>query len=242
VDAALIADLAAEQEVLDNLLAGRPAGDWLRPTPAEGWTIADTIRHLALSEVAAEASVVQGRDIHDTNARPLPLPDVEDGPGLLAWWRDARTSSREALGQCENGMRVPWGGRLMAAPSLATARLMECWAHGLDCFAALGVEPVDTERLRHIAWLGWRSLPQALALAGVAPPAPPASLRLLLDAPTGATWEIGAAELEATGVITGPAGDWCRIATHRLRPPAVSRLQSRGDLAERSVTVARAFL
>ena len=54
---------------------------------------------------------------------------------------------------------VPWGGSRMSAQSLATARLMETWAHGLDCFAALNATPRDTERLRHVAWLGFAPCP-----------------------------------------------------------------------------------
>jgi uncharacterized protein (TIGR03084 family) len=135
---------------------------------------------------------------------------------------------------------VPWGGRDMAARSLATARLMETWAHGLDCFAAFGIPAVDTARLRHVAWLGWKTLPHAFAFAGVAPVAPPERLRVVLLAPDELSeWTYGPAD--AHELVRGPAGDWCRVVTHRGRT-GESQLVARGPLAVQALDVARAFL
>ena len=92
----------------------------------------------------------------------------------------------------------------MSAQSLATARLMETWAHGLDCFAALNATPRDTERLRHVAWLGFRTLPYAFAVADQEPPAPLDELRLVLTSPSGAIWHLGTDQ--APSIIRGPAG------------------------------------
>jgi uncharacterized protein (TIGR03084 family) len=238
MDATLLADLADEHAVLDALLAGMPIASWARPTPAEGWTIADTVRHLAVAEQAAVASLRDGRDPFDGSSAATPGPP--DGPELRLWWAEARRDCLEALAACADSVRVPWGGRRMAAGSLATARLMECWAHGLDCFEALQRTPVDTDRLRHVAWLGWMSLPHAFDRSAEVPPEPPRRLRLELDAPSGARWQFGPPSSAA--VITGPAGDWCRVATHRLRPPAVAALRPEGPLAEAALRVARAYL
>ena len=74
----------------------------------------------------------------------------------------------------------------MAGPvkpaTLATTRLAEHWAHGLDITGPLGIEFPDTERLRHIAWLAHRTLPYALSLAGQQPVA----VRCELTVPDGA--------------------------------------------------------
>ena len=64
-----------------------------------------------------------------------------------------------------------------------TARLMETWAHGLDVRTALGLPIVDTEILRHIAWLSHRALPYAFSFAGREPP--PAAIRVELTSPDG---------------------------------------------------------
>src|SRR5579859_2285351 len=41
------ADLVAEGEAVDKLVAGLPPEGWARQTPAPGWTIAHQIAHLA---------------------------------------------------------------------------------------------------------------------------------------------------------------------------------------------------
>ena len=118
----------------------------------------------------------------------------------------------------------------MAARSLATARLMETWAHGLDCFAAFGVSAVDTARLRHVAWLGWKTLPHAFALAGVAPVAPPERLRVELLAPDGSSeWTYGPADARRPR----PRPGW-RLVPGRDPPlPHRRELSSRGAARSR---------
>jgi len=159
---------------------------------------------------------------------------------LLASWRDARESALAAFADVDDRDRVPWGGRRMTARSLATARIMETWAHGLDCFAAFDVPPVDTARLRHVAWLGWKTLPHGFAIAGVVPVAPPTSLHVELVSPDStALWSYGPPS--SPDVIRGQAGEWCRVVTHRLRCRA-PQLEAQGELAQQSISVARAFL
>jgi mycothiol maleylpyruvate isomerase-like protein len=40
---------------------------------------------------------------------------------------------------------MPWFGPPMSPTSMATARFMETWAHGLDVYAALGIDPEITD-------------------------------------------------------------------------------------------------
>jgi hypothetical protein len=53
----LAVDLPAEHEALDDCLAPLSALDWVRETPAVGWSIQDQIAHLAFSDDAATLSV-----------------------------------------------------------------------------------------------------------------------------------------------------------------------------------------
>jgi uncharacterized protein (TIGR03084 family) len=239
VSAELLRDLAAEQVTLDVLLSELDDAMWARPTPAEGWSITDTVTHLAVSERAAHASLTNDRDpLHKgASYRSASLSSPRE---VLEEWRTARSDTLTAFAATSSSVRVPWGGRRLSAQSLATARLMETWAHGLDCFAALNAAPRDTERLRHIAWLGLRALPYAFAVADTQPPAALDQLRLALTSPSGTVWHLGPDQ--APSVIQGPAGDWCRLATHRLRPPAQSALRCEGALAQASMHVVRAFL
>jgi uncharacterized protein (TIGR03084 family) len=237
----LLADLAEEQATLDDLLSRTPAVRWRTPTPAAGWDMVDTMWHLVTAERAALASLVEDRDPLAEHPRHAvgPTPDIEPGE-LLAQWRAARGATLETFARLDGAARVPWGGRRMSVRSLATARLMECWAHGLDCFAAVDERPVDTDRLVHVAWLGWRSLPYAFAVNGERPPVPTDRLRLELRAPSGVTWSFGPEGAPAR--VRGDAGVWCRVVTHRWRDPSPPPLEAKGALAERAVAVAQAFL
>src|SRR5690606_40753104 len=79
-------------------------------------------------------------------------------PGeLLADWRATRAALHDALSTVADGRKLPWFGPPMSAASMATARLMETWAHGLDVADALGVTRAPTARLRHIAHIGVRT-------------------------------------------------------------------------------------
>jgi len=54
---------------------------------------------------------------------------------------------------------------------MATARLMETWAHGLDVADTLGVQRRKSVRLRSIAHIGVRTRDFAFSINGLAPPA-----------------------------------------------------------------------
>src|SRR4029077_10943720 len=103
--------------------------------------------------------------------------------------------------------RVQWMGGTLQPATLATTRLAEHWAHGLDIAGPLGADFPDTDRLKHIAWLAHRTLPYALSVAGE----PTAQVRCELPAPAGEqVWRFGPAE--ADSAITGAAGEFCRVA------------------------------
>ena len=55
--AGVIADLRAESDDLDRLVADLPASEWATPTPAEGWTIAHQIAHLLWTDRVALTSI-----------------------------------------------------------------------------------------------------------------------------------------------------------------------------------------
>ena len=245
--AALLADLEAEQRELQAVVAHIDADAWLRPTPAWGWDVRDTIAHLADTDEMAVDTVHDGPDA--INARAARAASGEDvtyrgvlrgrrvpGADVAAWWAGASKRVREELAGVPEDRRLAWGIG-MRPPSLVTARLMEVWAHGLDVRTALGVPAVDTDRLAHIAWLATRALPYAYSVAGRE--MPPAPLRVDLTLPSGATWSSGPPG--AADRITGSAGEYCRVFVHRLRPADTS-LVVEGDAARSAIGVARAFL
>ena len=99
----------------------------------------------------------------------------------------------------------------------------------------LGIKFPDTERLRHVAWLAHRTLPYALSVVGQ----PPVAVRCEVTAPDGSdTWRFGPADAEST--ITGPAGDFCRVAARRL-DPARSGLRAAGPHGATAVRALRTY-
>ncbi|MER6299631.1 TIGR03084 family metal-binding protein [Kitasatospora sp. NPDC001539] len=246
----LLADLAAESDVLDDLVAALAPEDWARPTPAEGWTVAHQIAHLAWTD---DWTVLAARDPEGfTTAfgsaveRLAPGADpVEEGARegaaagpaqLLARWRAGRAEVLAALGSAPADVRLAWFGPPMKPASMATARLMETWAHGQDVADALGATREPTARLRHIAHLGLRTLGFAFAAHGL--PAPDRPVRLELTAPDGGTWTFGPAG--AADVVTGPALDFCLLVTQRRHRDDLA-LTATGPVATAWLPIAQAF-
>ncbi|MER7150684.1 maleylpyruvate isomerase N-terminal domain-containing protein, partial [Streptomyces lydicus] len=98
---AVPADLRAESEELDALVAGLPAGRWAQPTPATGWTVAHQIAHLEWTDRQALLSATDpdafARAAQQALATPLTFVDeaAEEGAKLppavlLARWREGR--------------------------------------------------------------------------------------------------------------------------------------------------------
>ncbi len=216
-------DLADEQRSLDEVVATRDASDWARPTPSPGWTVADQIGHLAYFDAAATRALVDPAGFV-TDAGELYR--AADGDGVdtftlgafralttdaqLAAWRRARTRLLAAVASVDPATRVPWYGPSLGALSFLRARLMETWAHGVDVTDALGVTRQSTDRLRHVAELGYRTRDWSYRVRGEDPP--PHRVGLALRAPSGATWTW---DDDAEEMITGSAEEFCLVVTQR---------------------------
>ncbi len=153
---------------------------------------------------------------------------------VFARWRAARRASVVALRGADPQRPLPWAAAPLKPQTLATTRLAEHWAHGLDITGPLGVAFPDTDRLRHIAWLAHASLPYAFSLAGE----PPHEVRCELTAPSGQTWRFG--PTDADSAITGAAAAFCRVGARRLAP-ANSGLHTRGPYAAAALRVLRNY-
>ncbi len=243
----IVADLRAESDELDALVAELPAARWAEPTPAPGWTIAHQIAHLLWTDRVALLSVNDEAGFTEVlgaaAADPSGFVDrgAEDiaaaAPAeLLADWRRTRGQLHDALLTVPEGRKLPWFGPPMSAASMATARLMETWAHGLDVADALGVKRPATARLRSIAHIGVRTRDFAFAINGLAAPADP--FRVELCAPDGSTWTWGPEG--AAQRVSGSAEDFCMLVTQR-RPRAALNVTADGADAEQWLGVAQAF-
>jgi uncharacterized protein (TIGR03084 family) len=246
----IVDDLEAEQLALDALIAKLDEPGWETSTPAEGWTIRDQIAHLAFFDEVTVASLTGTGEARwaelsiprrDESAAPRDPPGAgRTGAEVLSWWREARRAEINAFREVNPSARVPWGPNFMAAPSLCTARLMETWAHGLDCFAARDVEPVDTDRLRHVCHITYRAIPHAFRDARQPMPGPLDDLVVEVTSPSGQLWRFG--PQSATQRIEGTAADFTRVGVRRKKLADATSLQGRGELALSALSVLKAYL
>lgn len=245
--AALLADLAAEGDAVDALVAALPDDRWTEPTPASGWTIADQIAHLAWTDDIALAAATEPDRFQGVVAQAAADPDgfvdraAHSGAArppaeLLTSWRTGRRQLVEALAAVPAAGKIPWFGPPMRATSMATARLMETWAHGLDVAETLGSPIPVTGRLRHVAHLGVRTRDFAYLVRGRTPPAE--DFRVDLTSPDGQPWAWGPPD--AGQRIAGPALDFCLLVTQR-RHRADLALVAQGPDADEWLDIAQAF-
>jgi uncharacterized protein (TIGR03084 family) len=241
--AELLDDLDAESANLEAMVTG---ADWDTPTPAPGWTIAHQISHLTWTdEVATLAATdpqaftaILAEAVRDTTALVdrMAAEGLAPAPDLLDRWRRGRAALSDALRGVPPGERIVWFGPPMSPAMMATARLMETWAHGLDVAEALGVERPPTARLRHVAYIGFRTLGFGFAAHGR--PVPTVPVRVELTGPDGTTWEYGPAD--APNRLTGPALDFCLLVTQRRHPDDLA-LTATGAVAREWLEVAQVF-
>lgn len=89
-------------------------------------------------------------------------------------------------------------------------------------------------RIRHIAWLGHRTLPYAFAAEGI----DGGPVYCALTGPGGETWTYG--DPDAASTITGPASDFCRVGARRLAP-GDSALTATGPHGAQALAVLRNY-
>jgi uncharacterized protein (TIGR03084 family) len=240
-------DLAAEHEALDVLVAGLDEEGWSQETPAEGWSVRDTISHLAYFDEKAVLAALDpdafAEHVKDVTAKGAAAMDEQlalgrsmSGAELLAWWRKARTEGLEELRRLDPSARIPWYGPAMGARSFATARLMETWAHGQDVSDGVGIQRAPTDRLKHVAHIGVRALPWSFVVRALEPPTE--AVRVELQSPSGETWTWGDDALPDR--VVGDALEFCLVVTQR-RHLDDTNLLIEGPVANAWMPIAQAF-
>lgn len=245
--AAVLADLAAESEQLDALVAPLDDAGWRTPTPAEGWDVAHQIAHLAWTDETAvkaatdkavwDATVLQALSdpegfVDSEAARGAEAPPAD----LLDRWRAARRALATTLAEYPADQKLPWYGPPMSATSMATARFMETWAHGLDVAEGLGVRPTPDDRIRHIVHLGVRTRNFAFSVHQL--DAPAEDFRVELTSPSGEMWAFGPED--AAQSVRGSAYDFCLLVTQRRHRDDLD-LVATGPDADRWLDIAQVF-
>jgi len=243
----IIHDLEGEHAAFAAVLEQMSPAQWDLPTHAPGWAARDQVAHLTHFDLAAtralkdpeafgdevRAAAASGRNVE---AEYLAVGRGQAPGALLASWKAASAALIEAAKAAAPDARLPWYGPSMGAVSFLTARLMETWSHGLDVVDVVGIERPDSDRLRHVTFLGMQTRPFSYSNRGLEPPLVP--VRVELQAPGGETWTFG--EESESDTIRGSATDFCRVVTQR-RHLADTALEVRGPAATEWMSLAQAF-
>jgi uncharacterized protein (TIGR03084 family) len=242
----LIDDLLAEGLALEGLL--HPEVSWDVVTTAEGWTVAHQIGHLLATDEAALLACTSPQEFYRLREQSRAEPErfnadtaanaysARRPSDLRADWRHTRENVAATLMKLDSTTRIPWFGPSMAPKSMATARLMETWAHGHDIATALGCKMARTDRVRHVCDLGVRTRAFSFVNRGLS--VPDEAVRVELRAPSGALWSWGDAAAET--LLRGSAWDFALVVTRRLHRNDAD-LMANGASVEQWLAIAQAF-
>ncbi len=252
----ILAALAAQHAQLASLLDPLDEDGFRLPTPScEGWTIHDVVLHLAQTDElaiqsargdwdrdSALAEIFTGGGTTASNVDEMAGAMVEaqrntTGAEVRARWHASADELRRVLAQTDPSARVQWVAGDMAAQTLATTRLSECWIHTDDVADALGIELEPTDRLRHIARLALAHRPVRVRAVGRATHR--ARSRSSCALPDGSAWDFEPSDAPVT-VIRGDAFDLCRVAAQRVKPADTS-LQGEGPDVDAVLELVRTY-
>ncbi|MEV5573201.1 TIGR03084 family metal-binding protein [Spirillospora sp. NPDC052269] len=243
----VIADLTAESEQIDRLVADLDDAGWRLPTAAPGWTIADQVAHLAFiyklagtaaSDAAGFQALVEGAkgDFDGAVNAALNLYPRQSPRELVESWNADRSMGIDALAAFPEDGAVPWLVNPLPPAILACAGIMETFAHGQDIADALGVRPERTDRLIHLVGFAILTRDFGYQAHGLTPPAE--EFRYEITAPSGRLWGFGPAD--AAQRVSGPAEDFCLLVTKRRHRDDLAVTAS-GAEADRWLGIAQAY-
>ncbi|NMM90111.1 TIGR03084 family protein [Rhodococcus sp. SRB_17] len=243
----VLVDLAAEGAQLESWIAAIHEDQWANATPAHGWTIAHQIAHLLQTDEVS-AMALRSRDRFETvlaQARRNPLGFINaeadrlailPPADLLSRWKSSRTLVARYLQEAPAGEKVPWFGPPMSPTSMATARLMETWAHAHDISESLGIEHPRTHRAKHVAHLGVHT--RKFSYANHGQQAPVEEPYVELTGPDGELWIWGTPS--SSQRVTGDGYDFALLATRRRHINDVD-VSAHGADATYWLTIIQAF-
>ncbi len=243
----VLADLEAESAQLDGWVSALDDDGWHSVTTPEGWTVAHQIGHLHWTDLASVTAITDeaafAEDLKEAAKNPTGFVDLGADEmalvapaALLARWRAGRTALQAALRSVPDGEKIAWFGPPMSPVSMATARLMETWAHSHDVAEALGIEMPRTSRAKHVAHIGVRARGFAYMMRGEE--IPEGDVRVELTGPDGDLWTWG--DEGADDRVTGDGHDFALLVSRRRHRDDVD-VQAVGENAEHWLTIAQAF-
>lgn len=244
-----LAVLRADSEAIERMVADLTDEQWATETPAEGWTIADQVAHLAFvfslaataagepEKFRAIAEGVAGFGEFDAAVNAALEPYRALTPAeILGRFRLERDRSIDALAAIPAEGTVPWFVNPLPPVVLASAGMLECFAHGQDIADTLGVERSHDDRVQYLTTFVAHTRDFGFAAHGETAPAE--AFRFELTLPSGRVWTFGPED--ATDRVTGSAVDAVLLAARRRHAGDLDVTGS-GEAAQRWLSVAQAY-
>src|SRR4051794_40181930 len=137
----IAADLKAEYDRIDAILAALDDGGWATPSLAEGWTVCDVVLHLAQTEEMAAATVVapvdgrtranESRGVDD-NVAQMVTSERAAPDAVFERWRAGTAAFLAGLTAADPDRLVQWGGGTPQPATPGPTRLGRHRAHRVD--------------------------------------------------------------------------------------------------------------
>ena len=215
-------DFREESRVLAAVLEPLAEVDFFAPTQFKGWAIDDVLGHLHIFNHAALLALESDEAFHTFFADMMKVmqsggsmidaqrPWIGDlkGRALFDAWRVMSEKVADGFMGVDPKARLAWAGPSMSARSSITARQMETWAHGHEVFDLLGIERVETDRMKNIVVLGVNTFGWAYTVRGLN--VPDRMPFVELNAPSGAIWTFGE---ESDDRVVGSAVGFAQVVT-----------------------------
>lgn len=242
----LLDDLAAEFDAVQSLVV--PGTDLRTPSPADGWDVGASVAHLVGFDGVAAVALASPQQFEQTRRRSevgglaelvdshINIRSEHSVVELRTEWADEFAALLTMLRLSRKGQQVPWFGPPMSPATIATARLMEYWAHGQDIADGLGVVREPADRVRHVCHIGFATFGFSFANRGLS--VPETAPRLELRLPSGVSWSRGDADADST--ISGDAHDFALVVTQRKNYLDTS-LVAHGEVARKWLAIAQCF-
>ena len=202
----IFADLVAEQDRLEAILDSLDDETWNAPSGALGWTVADVVLHLAQTDEAGRGerrccgSREPGRPMPHRGGRRRRTRMVREqrADPAVVFAGAGVAAQRRSPDPPASPTPCRWGAAPLKPATLATTRVWPSTGPtGSTSPDRSASDFPDTDRLRHIAWLGHSTLPYAFASADE-----PHPVYCELTGPDGADLAFGPADAESPS----PAG------------------------------------
>lgn len=231
-------DFLEESEILAEALATLDHSDWGAPTQFKNWSFNDVLVHLHFWNRAADKAATNpagsagmwaeiGRGLASGSLRDFENAQITArGAPLFEAWQELFRDMGQRWQSFDPKMRVKWVGPDMSVRSSITARQMETWAHGQEVFDTLGLNRLESDRVKNVVVLGVNTYSWSFQVKGREAPGP--MPHLSLKSPSGALWEFG--ESDGTNAISGSAVAFAQVVT-QTRNIADTELSVEGPVA-----------